>query len=417
MAFLGPSLRRKKVADRPAARVAAAAVASLVLNAFLLLVVARLGAFEPMKLRKTEQVALEPLSADRWKANRAIAGSPPVAAAPPSRAQPPPAAQPRPAAPPQVKPPPEEKQPKGQVVDVAPSKNSTPPKDSRFLSDRDNTVEKETRSRWAGSEVFENRAPAPSKGAAGRRHDVGQGGTAAETRQSKAGEGGANGKAGKESPAPKPAPSAADERLAMLEQPPRPGLLRPGEQPPEAGEEGLGKPGAPGEHQEGQRKLGDPRLLPSVESMSRIAAGPSNDYIDKDIEEGDATALNTRAFKFATFWNRFKEDVVGHWRPAIVYNERDPDGTMFGSRPERATELHVILDSSGALKEIKVMEPSGLDFLDREAVRAVRAAAPFYNVPAGLLNESGEVSFTFGMVLVMNRAIPVRPQYQRGGIP
>jgi TonB family protein len=311
-------------------------------------------------------------------------------------------------------------------VDVAPSPDSRPPESSRFLSDRDNRVEKETRSRWAGSEVFKNRAPAPERGAQERPpKNAGEGGAAKESREAKAGERGSSGKAGKQGPARKPASPAPDERLAMLEPPQKPGLVAPGpqqpppgERPPAPGDEGLGKPGAPGapgEHQDGQKKMGDPRLLPTVESMSRIAAGPSNDYIDRDVEEGDATLLNTKGFKFATFWNRFKQDVVGHWRPAIVYQERDPDGTMFGSRSERVTELHVVLDATGALKDIKVIEPSGLDFLDREAVRAVRAASPFYNVPAGLLDEKGEVSFSFGMVLVMNRAIPVRPQYQPGG--
>jgi TonB family protein len=323
-----------------------------------------------------------------------------------------------------VKPPPPEDKPKGQVVDVAPSDDSRAPDKARFLSDRDNRVEKETRSRWAGTEVFKNRAPAPVHGdqqGEQRPKAVGEGGKDRETRQAKAGQGGANGSAAKEAPrkeetARKPSP---DERLALLEPPQKPGLLEPrppapGDKSPAPGEEGLANPGAPGEQQDGQKKLGDPRLLPSVPSMSRITAGPSSDYIDRDVEEGDATALNTKGFKFATFWNRFKQDVVGHWRPAIVYNERDPDGSLFGSRAERATTLHVVLDANGSLKDIKVVEPSGLDFLDREAVRAVRAASPFYNVPTGLLDEKGEVTFSFGMVLVMDRPVPVRPRYQPG---
>lgn len=407
MAFLGPSLRRKRITDRPAARVAAAALVSLVLNALMLVVVARLGGFELTRSVQPTRIALESLSPEQWQKNRAIAGSLLPQAVPPPVTQPPP----EPAArAPEVKLPPDETKAPGQIVDVAPSKDSRPPDKARFASDRDSRVEKETRSRWAGTQVWEKRAPAPVAGGKGQERPAGDGGNFSEARQAKAGEGGTNGKAGKEGPK-EPAPAGADERLAMLERPQQPGAIRPGEPRPQAGDEGLGKPGAPGERQDGQRKTGDPRLLPSVESMSRIAAGPSADYIDRDVEEGDATALNTRAFKFATFWNRFKQDVVGHWRPSIVYQERDPDGTMFGSRSERATELHVVLDSTGALRDIKVVEASGLDFLDREAVRAVRAAAPFYNVPGGLLDEKGEVSFSFGMVLVMDRAIPIRPQY------
>ncbi len=411
MAFLGPSLRRKKVTDRPAARAATAAVVSLLVNAALILIVARLGAFELGKPVQPTAIALQSLSPEQWQANRAIAGAPPPPAVPLSPAQPPPQA---PKAP-EAKPPPDQRTAPGQIVDVAPSNDSRAPDKARFASDRDNRVEKETRSRWAGTQVWEKRAPAPVEGGKAReQRKPGEGGDAAESREARAGQNGTSGKAGREGPESKPEASSSDERLAMLERPQQPGLVRPGEPHPQPGEEGLGAPGAPGAPQQGQKKAGDPRLLPSVDSMSRIAAGPSNDYIDRDIEEGDATALNTKSFKFATFWNRFKQDVVGHWRPAMVYQQRDPDGTMFGGRSERATGLHLVLDRTGAIKDIKVTEPSGLDFLDREAVRAIRAASPFYNVPSGLLDEKGEVSFSFGMVLVMNRAIPVRPQYQPG---
>jgi TonB family protein len=418
MAFLGPSLRRKRVTERPAARIALAALASLALNALLILTVARLGAFELARPSPTERVVLAPLNADQWSANRAIASGP---RPPPQQAQPavpaplPAPAQQPPAPPP---PPPEERQPSGQVVDVAPSKDSRAPEKSRFLSERDNRVEKETKSRWAGTKLYEKRAAAPVEGekapAVARR---GEGGTAAESRPEKAGQGGTGGREARPSQQKEASPSkpaSTDDRLAMLEPAPQPGLLGSQErpQPPAAGEESMGKPGAPGERQEAQRKAGDANLLPSVASMSRIAAGPSNDFIDDaNVEEGEATVLNTRAFKFAGFWNRFKQDVSAHWRPAMVYNERDPHGNMFGNQRERATGLHVVLDASGAVKDIRVVEQSGLDFLDREAVRAVRAASPFYNVPQGLVDQHGEVAFSFGMVLMMDRAVPVRPVY------
>ncbi|HET6438606.1 MAG TPA: TonB family protein [Anaeromyxobacter sp.] len=417
MAFLGPSLRRKRVVDRPGRRVLAAAGVSLALNALLLALLTRLGAFElPTSVSPPTQVALAPLTADEWNANRLLQAPAPRALPAPSQPAPP-AAIPSPAVPPPPKPaapPPEEKRPRGQVVDVAPSKDSRPPENSRFLSDRDNRVEKETRSRWAGTRVFENRAPAPVQGHEGKpAEEHGQGGTAREERQAKAGAGGA---AGNDRPAQAaeskaPSPTETGDELAMLEKPPS--LPGPSSRPQQRvqPDEGLGKSGAPGEAQEEERKAGDPRLLPSVDSMSRITAGPSNDYIDRDIPEGEETALNTRAFKYATFWNRFKQEVSGHWHPALVYSERDPQGTMFGNRPERATALHLVLDSSGAVKEIKVVESSGLDFLDREAVRAVQAAAPYYNIPQGLLDEKGELAFSFGMILIMDRAIPVRPHF------
>jgi TonB family protein len=441
MAFLGPSLRRKRVSERPALRVAAAIALSLAANAGLLLVLARIGAFTlaPSPAEPT-RIALAPLTAEQWASNRALPA--PAHAPLPRSAQlpaPSPLAPPEPEKPTPTPPPAAE--PKGQVVDVTPSPDSRPPEKSRFLSERDSRVEKETRSRWAGTQVFERRAPAPVAGGKQAGGTQGDGGKDAQSQEARRQ---AQPKArpaappqspqtAPQPPQPAPAPAPAkerapgpsadgDDRLAMLERPTaRPQLPTapppPAGGPSQAGTEGLESPGDSAAPQAERRKAGDPRLLPSLESMSRIAAGPSNDRIDEDVALGDATALNTRAFKFASFWNRFKQDVSGHWRPAMVYDQRDPDHTMFGSWRERATALHVVLDAGGAVKEVRVIESSGLDFLDREAVRAVRAAAPFYNVPSGLLDERGEVPFSFGMVLVMDRAVPVHPRYGGEGPP
>jgi TonB family protein len=405
----------------------AAALASLALNAGLVFLAARVGVFELAKPSASERVVLAPLTGDQWKANQAIAGGPRLPASSPRTPEPPPPAKvplaTAQAQKPPAPPPPEDKSAKGQVVDVAPSPDSRAPDKTRFLSDRDNRVEKETRSRFAGTKLWEKRAAAPSESG-----EAGQGGKSVEEREAREGAEGTNGKAGAKAATPAEPPTPSPERFARLEHPKEPGLFGPGERltephpaerpkAPEQAEqaEGLGIPGAPGLAQEGQKKAGDPRLLPSVESMARIAGGPSNDYIDDpNVVEGDATVLNTRAWKFATFWNRFKQDVSAHWRPALVYNERDPTGTMFGDRRERATGVHVVLDKTGAVKDIRVVEASGLDFLDREAVRAVRAASPFYNVPPGLVDEHGEVVFSFGMVLVLGSAVPVRPVYQPG---
>jgi outer membrane biosynthesis protein TonB len=64
------------------------------------------------------------------------------------------------------------------------------------------------------------------------------------------------------------------------------------------------------------------------------------------------------------------------------------------------------------VKSIEVVSPSGLDFLDRVAVKSVKDASPFYNVPRGLLDAKGELSFEFGFLVGGSRATPVRPRWQ-----
>ena len=78
MAFLGPSLRRRRVANRTGVRVVLAILASLGLNVLLLVLVARLGAFDVGTPARVRPVAIAPLTADQWAANRAFVGRAPA---------------------------------------------------------------------------------------------------------------------------------------------------------------------------------------------------------------------------------------------------------------------------------------------------------------------------------------------------
>ena len=411
MAFLGPSLRRKRVTERPAARTAVAALASIALNAILILAVARLGAFELASAPSTERVVLAPLTADQWDANRAIAGLPPVPAfapAPPSA--PAPAPRPPEVPPTELPKPRQEEQPAGMVVQVAPSKNSTPPKESRFLSDRDNSVEKETRSRYAGTKRWKNILPAPSEGSEKPQQEAGEGGTSDRTREAKQGPDVPNGTGAERLPAPG-AKQQEQQQLALAERPQEPGLdrlVQPRSQPqPAPGQEGQAVPGAPGLPGEGSRKSGEPNLLPSTRSMAAITGGPSPDDLrDTDVEEGDATYLNTRFYKYATFYNRVMESIYEQWKPWEAYVARDPHGTTYPVR-DRRTVIMISIDPSGQLASVQVIQSCGLEFLDREIVRATRAAAPFPNVPQALV-KNGRVDIPSSWTLQLEASGGIR---------
>ncbi len=384
MAFLGPSLRRAKVPDRPVRRGLVAGLISLGVNAGIVLGLAAAGAFDAPDPTKQEKVELAQVTAGDWERNRTIRD--PAAAIPVPVPPPEPPAPPTPPPPP---PPPEEGKP-GPVVDTGPA-NDRVPDSARYASERNNRVEKETRSRWQGTGNFKNRAPVPIVGDTDQRRR-GERGSDDESREAREGQRGTNEKGGE--PAPESRPAPAEDRLALLDpKMPRP---RPSS-PPRIGSDGdaTGIPGLPGDPQEARRRSGDARLDPTFRDMERITAGPSLDALDPDIEEGDATALNTSSYRFATFWNRFKQDVGDHWHPGVhrQIEARAPRGMYGGS--DRVTGLRIVLDASGAVRRIEVVSPSGLEFLDRVAVQSVRNASPFYNLPRGLLDENGELSFDF----------------------
>lgn len=366
MAYLGPSLRREKRSERPLRRLAASAVASIALNALLLRALIAAGAFHFAGPADRTRVALAPLSASQWEANRAVGKS---SAAPVAPAAPKPA------------PPPEEKV-SGRVVELNPNQKASeaPPPNARFLSDRNTRVERETVSKYAGN--YPRNAARPEPGAQGKAlpqpspkppppRDVAPGGKGA----------GAPGREG-----------APGDRVALA----RPGgALRL----PELGEGGQrGRPGERG-----------PDLSVSPEALARIAGGPNMDGVREGLPEGEETWLQAREFKYATFMNRMRSEIAQQWYPRVVdaQRQRDPDGKLYFYK-ERTVELDIVIDTAGNLKDVSVLRSSNIDFFDRVAVSSVRAAQPFPNPPRGMFHADAPVRIPFSFMMY--------PGDSRGGL-
>ena len=165
---------------------------------------------------------------------------------------------------------------------------------------------------------------------------------------------------------------------------------------------------APGNSTEGaeedasQGKAGNRELRtlsPSAAVLDRIAGAPANDVTPMDdVEQGSGTYLNTKEWKYSSFFNRIKQGVGQQWDPNAVVRRRDPTGEMFLYK-DRYTVVSVTLDQRGMLKDVFVDKTCGVDFLDHEAIAAFQRAQPFPNPPPGLSNERGEIHFTFGFFL------------------
>lgn len=146
-------------------------------------------------------------------------------------------------------------------------------------------------------------------------------------------------------------------------------------------------------------------LLPSLTMAADSSGAPMNDYLPF-VEEDDATGLNSRSFKYATFFNRIKKKIAQQWRPADAQRRFDPSFMIHGYQ-SRYTVLYVVLDERGNLESLDIQRSSGVDFLDQEAISAVAAAAPFPNPPPGVVESDGRIRFPFGFYF----------QIQRSGFP
>ena len=136
-----------------------------------------------------------------------------------------------------------------------------------------------------------------------------------------------------------------------------------------------------------------PNLKPSEEQLQRALGGGNVDHLD-DVADGDETALNSKRWIYASFFNRLKRSVAQNWDPASVWARIDPTGQVNGFKT-RVTEVRVTLTTSGELKKIVVTSPSGVSDLDDEAVRAFHAAGPFPNPPRELAGSDGNITFAF----------------------
>ncbi|AHI04795.1 putative periplasmic protein TonB [Bdellovibrio bacteriovorus W] len=127
----------------------------------------------------------------------------------------------------------------------------------------------------------------------------------------------------------------------------------------------------------------------------------SNDYI-KDVESGLETVLNTREFKYYSYYNRIRRQLSQHWEGKV----RERLSRMFkeGRAPaaanqDRITKLMIVLNDKGTLFGVQVISDSGVRDLDEAAIEAFRAAAPFPNPPQGIVEGDGTVKIRWDFIL------------------
>lgn len=244
---------------------------------------------------------------------------------------------------------------RGEIVELDESDIAkTKPKDSKFLSDKNRLVEKETKSMIRGD--FKNKKKSQAS-------------------------------------APK-APQAAQESAPAVAQDKSPEMQTFAHGDMIVGKKAKEKP-------KKARSFSDLRVN-NVQDMSQTMASQTsstNDYL-KDVVAGAETHLNTRAFLYFTYFNRIKKKLREHWEPLIQKRVRDlmRTGRAIASQEAKVTRLVITLDDHGGLSRVQVATTSGLQDLDETALEALRISAPFPNPPKDLI-ENGYVRIHWDFIL------------------
>jgi TonB family protein len=293
----------------------------------------------------------------------------------------------------------EQKDAPGQVVDQAKPREEKRPDKARFASEYDVTVEKESKKygrfdqksrqgdQAGNAEVTQPAAPASKPTPPGLLAMRTPGKRAPQARPEMPATPGRNG-----SDAPEDPEGVLPAGTRGATQQPSPAV------PATPGTEGPMLP---------QGAAPAPAMTPSQQQIARAIGGGTQDHL-KDIDDGDETSLNSKKWKFASFFNRIKAQVREHWRPAEVYRRRDPTGSIYGSK-DRYTLLRVQLKPDGSLANVALETPSGVEFLDDEAIEAFKEAQPFPNPPTQLVDAgSGMIDFKFGFYFEIGGATKFR---------
>lgn len=217
---------------------------------------------------------------------------------------------------------------KQQIVDFTQPKDSTPPKESKYLSKKNQSVPTETKAPIIGK--TQNSIP-----------------------QTKA--------------LPKQEPAPKKKTLSMADL--------------------------------GIQKNFEPKREPSRSPSIARPPSTTDDYLP-EVKVGAETALNTREFKFYSYFERIKERLRIYWEPVLqekiqrLYGQGNTDL----SENDLITKLHVVLNQKGELSKIVITKNSGYEEIDEAALIAFEKAAPFPNPPSGMI-EDGKVQLTWSFVV------------------
>lgn len=166
---------------------------------------------------------------------------------------------------------------------------------------------------------------------------------------------------------------------------------------------------APRERQSdhGPKELAMSDLL-AVEDQNASPAAASDDAVG-DVASGELTLLNTREYKFFSFYRRMKDALRHVWRREVEARNAAlvADGKLV-SASELVTTLKIELGAEGDLRQANILYSSGIDAFDEAALFAFRSVGRFPNPPAGMKGADGKVRLRWEFVIYGNQSSAFR---------
>jgi TonB family protein len=97
-------------------------------------------------------------------------------------------------------------------------------------------------------------------------------------------------------------------------------------------------------------------------------------------------SLDTTKSKYISYFKHIRDKLYIVWRYPLAARNNGVQGTA---------RILFVIDRSGELKEVRLLETSGSSILDKEALRAIRAAGPFGPFPSDWIEKELRISARF----------------------
>ena len=110
-----------------------------------------------------------------------------------------------------------------------------------------------------------------------------------------------------------------------------------------------------------------------------------------EVKPGNQTALNTRAVPFAQFITRMHRKIHELWAFGFMAGLDSKPASLPLNDPSLVAKLEIVLDGQGNVDRVGVVRSSGLTIYDSAAIDVVYSAAPYPTPPPTILSGNGKV--------------------------
>ena len=110
-----------------------------------------------------------------------------------------------------------------------------------------------------------------------------------------------------------------------------------------------------------------------------------------EVSPGNQTALNTRAAPFAAYIARMHRSIHNLWGFGQLEEWDEKPGSSPFNNQKLETELEIVLNGDGTVDRVGVVRPSGLTAYDVAAVDVVYSAGPYPDPPRAIRSGNGKI--------------------------